>query len=114
MIKILLSRRLAALFLAVLGIFFDIFIIDSSSDLRILFLIGLWILSIRLHKFEAQVTMVIGLALLALCPFALIFSRSSVAEKAAIWAYLFLIVGVIQELVTRRPFEFPPRSGDYA
>lgn len=100
--KFLSKHRLAVLFLAALGIFFDLFIIDSDYDLRVLFLTGLWILSVRLHKFEARVSIAVGLALLALCPFALIFGRSSVAEKAAIWAYLFLIVGVVQEMAKSR------------
>lgn len=93
---------LVALLLAALGIFFDIFIIGSRSDLRILFLISLWILSIRLHKFETWITIAVALALLALCPFALIFGQDSVAEKAAIWAYLFLMVGIVQKIIGSR------------
>jgi hypothetical protein len=99
--KFLSKYRFAVLFLTAMGIFFDLFIIDSNSDLRILFLTGLWILSVWLHKFGARVSIAVGLALLALCPLVLIFGRSSVAEKVAIWAYLFLLLGVVQEEVLK-------------
>jgi hypothetical protein len=91
--------NLAVLLLVALGIFFDLFIIDSNSDLRILFLTGLWILSVRWHKFGAWVSIAAGLALLTLCPLVLIFDQDPIAKKAAIWAYLFLLVGVAQKIM---------------
>lgn len=93
---------LAVLLLAALGIFFDIFIVGSRSDLRALFLISLWILSVRLHKFEARISIAVGLALLTLCPFVLIFDQGSIAKKVAIWTYLFLLVGVVQKIIGSR------------
>lgn len=77
-------------------------LIDPRSDLKTLFLVSLRVLSIWLHKFEARITIAAALTLLALCPFALIFGQGSVAGKAAIWACLFLMVGIVQEVVKLR------------
>jgi len=34
-----------------------------------------------------------------MCPFLLIFQKEPIAEKAAVWAYMFLLVGVIQMII---------------
>jgi len=34
-----------------------------------------------------------------MCPFLLIFKKNLIAEKAAVWAYMFLVVGVIQMMI---------------
>ncbi|MBU2592607.1 hypothetical protein KKD61_04070, partial [Patescibacteria group bacterium] len=82
-------------FLAIffLGIAFDIFLISAASDLIILFFI-LWWLALNLaFKFKSRFSIAVALFFLALCPFLLIFKMDSIAEKAAIWAYMFLVVG---------------------
>jgi len=80
------------------GIFIDIFLFNFASDLITLFLIGLWILSVWLYKFEGRVSVAGALAFSVICPFLLILKKEPIAEKAAIWAYMFLVVGVGQLL----------------
>jgi len=82
--------------LVILGILLDIFVFKFTSDLLILFLTGLWILSIYHYKFEGRVSIGGALLFLTMCPFLLIFKKNLIAEKAAVWAYMFLVVGVIQ------------------
>jgi hypothetical protein len=82
-----------------LGILFDIFIFNPTWDLVILFLTALWVLSVWLYKFEGRVSISGGLFFLILCPLLLIFGKESMAEKSAIWAYMFLVVGVVQLFV---------------
>jgi len=77
----------------------DIFIFDSTQDLVILFLTGLWILTVWLNHFEGRISIAGGLIFLAMCPFLLIFGKEAIAEKSAIWAYMFLAVGVGQMIV---------------
>lgn len=81
------------------GILFDIFFFELSWDWFILFFTGLWVWSVRLHKFEGRVSIAGGLIFLIMCPFLLISQKEAVAEKAAVWAYMFLLVGVIQMVV---------------
>lgn len=94
--KILLSFETLVLATCILGISIDIFLFGSSFDLVVLFLTGLWVLSVWLYKFEGRVSVTGGLICLSLCPFLLIFKKELIAEKFAIWAYVFLVVGVAQ------------------
>lgn len=91
-------------FLAIffLGIAFDIFLVSSTSDLIILFFVFWWLALNMAFKFESRFSIAIALFFLALCPFLLIFKMDSVAEKAAIWAYMFLVVGVGQMFLEYR------------
>ncbi|MBU3957239.1 hypothetical protein KKI19_03150 [Patescibacteria group bacterium] len=87
------------LLLAGIGILFNIFVFTSISGLIIFFLIGLWIISIWLYNFEGRVSVAGGLIFLAMCPFLLILKKELIAEKAAIWAYMFLVVGIAQMFI---------------
>lgn len=82
-----------------LGIFIDIFLFTPTADLVILFLTGLWVLTVWLYKFEGRVSIAGALVFLAMCPFLLIFKKELIAEKAAIWTYMFLVIGVAQEFI---------------
>ncbi|MEA2020148.1 MAG: hypothetical protein U9M98_00255 [Patescibacteria group bacterium] len=85
-----------------LGIFVDTFFFDFTSDLVILFFIFLWIMASWLFSFEGRVSVGVGLGFLVLCPFLLIFKADFIAEKAAVWAYMFLLVGVVHEIIEFR------------
>jgi len=84
------------------GILFDIFFLKLTSDFLIFFLMGLWVLAVRYYKFEGRVSVGVALGFLVLCPLLLILKKEAIAEKAAIWAYMFLVVGVIQMLIEVR------------
>lgn len=92
-------NRIVLLILGIFGIFLDIFVFKFSSDLLILVLTGLWILSVYHFKFKSRVSISLALGFLILCPFLLIFKKELIAEKAAVWAYMFLVVGVVQLFV---------------
>ena len=85
--------------IVIFGIIFDIFIYNITSDLLILFLTIFWIWSIRVFRFNGKVSIAGALVFLLMCPFLLILNKEFIAEKSAIWAYMFLAVGVIQEFV---------------
>jgi len=84
------------LLLTGVGIFINIFLFLPIWDLLILLLIGLWIISIWLYKFEGRVSVFSGIIFLSLCPFLLLFGQELIAEKSAVWFFMFLLVGVIQ------------------
>lgn len=83
------------------GILLDVFVFKQTSDLVVLFLTGLWVLTVRLCKFENKVSIAGSLIFLTICPFLLIFEKQPVAEKAAVWFYVFLIVGIFQGVFTK-------------
>ena len=88
--------RLLLLFLTFGGILREIFLFNPVSDLVILLLAGFWILSIWICKFKGIVSFGGGLICLALCPILLVFKTEMFAEKAAVWAFIFLVIGTIQ------------------
>lgn len=88
--------KLLILVLTGTGIFIDVFFFDPTWDLVILFLTGSLVLSIWLYEFEGRVSVAGGLIFLTMCPFLLLLKKELIAEKAAIWAYMFLVVGIGQ------------------
>jgi hypothetical protein len=86
--------NLLALFL--FGLLAEIFLITTPSDLITLSIMGVWIITVRLFKFKGRASIIWTLIFLASCPFLLIFNNLPFAEKLARWAYMFLMVGVLQ------------------
>ena len=97
--KFLRGYKLWLLLLTGVGLFIDIFLFDPTSDLVILLLVGLWALSVWLYGFEGRVSVALALGFLVLCPFLLIFGKDAIAEKSAIWSYMFLLVGVVRQVL---------------
>jgi len=87
------------LMISLFGIFVDIFLFTSISDLLILFLAGFWLLSVWSNEFEARVSILGGLITLVICPLLLVFGKAQIAEKAAVWAYMLLLIGSIQMFI---------------
>lgn len=85
-----------------LGIIADIFIYSFKRDIIIFILTGLWILNVKLNKIKSNVSIWISLTLFTLCPFLSIFEKALSAEKAGIWAFLFLAIGVFQKIIVKR------------
>ncbi len=81
------------------GILFDIFIFNPTFDLVIFLLTGLWVLSVWLYKFKGRISVTGALGFLITCPILLILKKDLIAEKAAIWAYMFLVVGIVQMVI---------------
>ena len=98
-LKFILGNYFFWLSVTAFGIFLDIFVFKFTSDFIILFFTGLWILVVRHYKFEGRVSIGLALGFLILCPFLLILKQETVAEKAAIWTYMFLVVGVVQMII---------------
>jgi len=77
----------------------DIFIIQLTNDTVYLVIIGLWIATLRAYKIDSRTTFILALILLIIPPIFLFLKDGATAEKAAIWAYIFLIAGVVQSLM---------------
>lgn len=101
----LLPYKIFVLAAFALGIFMSVFLfnfilfIPFLPPLWVPFLTTLWILSVWLYKFGGRVSVVGGLIFLAMSPFLLIFKKAPIAEKSAIWVYMFLAVGIGQLLM---------------
>lgn len=98
-LKRLIFNSVVLLLFLILGIFADIFIINYISYLAILLLTAALILTIHKYKLKGEFSAAGGLIFLTSCQFLLIFEKELIAEKVAIWVYVFLAVGIIQIVV---------------
>ena len=82
-----------------LGIIADPLFITGNSDIRIFGILGLYITAVFFYKLKSGLTFVFGLVLLGIMYIEFLFTGTSPAtEKAAVWLYLFLAIGIIQKL----------------
>ncbi len=79
-------------------VIFDIFITQVTNDVIYLVIILLWISVLKIYKMNSKITFIFALILLLIPPISFLLKDSPTAEKAAIWAYMFLIAGFIQIL----------------
>lgn len=86
------------LIVALLGILGQIVLAKKVNDLVVLFLGGLLVWSIRQLRLKAGLVIMAGLFLVILCLFFLLFKLNLTAEKIAIWAFIFLLIGNLIKL----------------
>jgi len=79
----------------------DVFISKIYFDQYYLIIFVLSILIILYYKLNYIFPVVTGLFYLILCPFLLIFNMNTQAEKSGNWTFIFLLIGIIQSLITK-------------
>lgn len=88
---------------------YDILFLPKINDLTVMVICAIWILLTIAYRFSSKKSFLGALFFLSLCPLLLISGMQSVAEKAAIWAYMFMIIGTIHMLVEIKTEEHPNR-----
>ena len=88
---------------------YDILFIQKSNDLYMTIICIVWALLIFSYKYKSQKSFVVALFFLILCPLIIISDVKAVAEKAAIWAYMFMIMGTLHSLIEMEGEEYPNR-----
>jgi len=86
------------LFITLLGVGVDIFILRNNFDVLALVLGFMWIAGVLFHNIKPQTSILIALILLVWCPFFLIARMEWVGEKAANWMFIFMTIGFFQYL----------------
>lgn len=92
----ILLTKITLFIITITVILIDIFVISFTSDIVIFILTAMWVWLVWVFKFEGRVSIVGALVFLSFCPFLIIFDEEPMAEKAAIWAYMFLVIGVLR------------------
>lgn len=70
-----------------------IFFMDQTNSYVQILLIALWIWLIKIYKFESNVSYFLSLIFLLLCPLMIFTGYEMIAQRSAIWAYFFLVMG---------------------
>lgn len=77
----------------------DTLFITGSSDIRLFSILGVYILAAVILKLNSRLTFGFTLVLLAIMYVEFLLTGSGdKTEKAAVWLYLFLVVGIFQQL----------------
>lgn len=81
------------------GVMSDLFLFKTNFDLRLFILIGLWLFIVKVYRLKSDSTFKLALVFLILLFIFFIFDYESfTTERIAVWIYLILAVGVIQQL----------------
>lgn len=87
------------LFIFINGVLIDIFIVKANYDLFLMILVFFWMGFIIGSGWESRFSIFGSILLLLICCFFSILKLDPLADKAAVWAYLLLAVGVGQKLL---------------
>jgi len=93
--RLIIRLRFILLLITIIGIIFNVFLINQNYDFTILFFALIWLVLVIGYQAESRVIFFFALLFLTLCPFLLILKLNFIAEKSAIWAYMMLIIGAI-------------------
>jgi hypothetical protein len=74
----------------------DIIIVQVLNNVIYIVIGVLWFILLKTYKKDSKSTFLVAIFLLILAPIFIFLIDSSTAEKAAIWAFIFLVTGVIQ------------------
>lgn len=100
--KFIVAYQLLFLFFIILGTIIDVFFLKKTSEIMIVLISSFWIIFLYAGRLEGRFSIFIGLAILLTTGFFYALSLEDIAEKTAIWAFVFLSIGVIQQLIENR------------
>jgi len=98
--KLLTKLRLIFLIIAIFSVAVNIIIINWPSNVLFLPSLFFWILSLIGYDLEERTSLYISLAFLMLCPLFISIKNTVIADKLAIYAYLFLLTGGTHSLIS--------------
>ena len=79
-----------------LGLIWDIFFNPQISDLAVLILGILWILTIFNFRFEPKISFVLAATSYGISFIFQFFNQEMIMEKGASWFFVFLLIGLVQ------------------
>lgn len=83
------------IFVFLLFVFWEMFYTVRNYDFNYLILSFLWLIINRFFGFNGKLSVWLGILFLFFCSIFLLLGNEMLAEKTSVWAYLFLLVGVI-------------------
>lgn len=93
------SSILTIMFLSIVA---DIFFPGASNDIRIFSITTIYIASIWFYKIKSRATFIFALFILAIMFILLLFTSTSAnTEKAAVWLFFLIAIGIFQQMRER-------------
>ncbi len=97
--NVLVKYRYSFLILAIIGIFLNLFATYFYAPPLIICFFLFWLGTIFSWNLDGNLSIFISLFFLLICFLSLIFGQKNFSAKAATWFYLFIVAGVLQEMV---------------
>lgn len=97
--KLVFKYKVYILGIFCLGLAWDIFFNPQISDLAVLILGLLWILSIFSFKFEPQKSFILAALAYAISFIFQFLSKEMIMEKGVSWFFVFLTIALVQKLI---------------
>lgn len=92
------EQRPTILNLVIFAIIADIVFFSTNLDVRLFTILSLYIGCVFFYKLRSTFTFAISLLLLGIMFVTLLITGTSVmTEKAAVWIFFFILVGIIQQ-----------------
>ncbi|RJQ38249.1 hypothetical protein C4559_02130 [Candidatus Microgenomates bacterium] len=92
------QQKMSALTLLFSLVIVDTIFVEGSSDLIIFGLLGIYIVGIYLYKLKSKTSLLFSLVLLVITYISFLLSGPSLrTEKAAVWVFFFLLIGITQQ-----------------
>lgn len=104
-VSFLIKARFVVLIVVLAGISLEIFLPGEPPDILIFGLVIAWLIVMFVWKLEANFSFAISLFFLIASQIFLMFVKSgplkndSPAEKAALWFYIFIFIGIVKRLI---------------
>jgi len=96
--KILREYKTVVISFFLLSLFVDIAFLTDNSDIRFFILIPIYIIASRTYRFTSKRTFLLCFILTIIMGLLYLFiGPVGPTEKTAVWIYLFLAVGIIQQ-----------------
>lgn len=76
----------------------DVVFVSQINHTILIVITSVWIFILINFKLDSRISFVASLFFLGLSPFLLIVHLEAFAEKAALWAYMFLLVGTVHQI----------------
>lgn len=94
-----LANKLYFVFIVPVGLFIESVFVNNSNDIAVLILSTITLAIFLGYRLMSRVTFLFALLFLILTPIFLAFNNEFVAENFAMWAYLLMVIGIIQALI---------------
>ena len=77
----------------------DVLVMQLTNDVTYAVIMPLWVATLKVYGDDGKKSFIVSLVFIIICPLFLGLKSLPTAEKSAVWAYMFLIAGVIQTLL---------------
>jgi hypothetical protein len=83
----------------IVGVLVDLFVFEDPSDIRYLLLVVVWLVGTKMYRYSSRMTFMVCLGLVGVMfVFFVGDPESKIAERAAVWLYLMMLVGLLQQV----------------